>query len=233
MSSRFVLAAALLIFSAAAQVPSTVAKITNLDTSSGTPQLEYQNTGSKAITAIVIRNITPTPHKGEVVMAQYPDAMLEPGQSGRLQIWTGLDPDKLGSEVEIAAVIFDDGTRLGSAPDPAYNGVDAVDELLEGRRGAADELAKWAKLVQALPKDDRSAVQQFVQAAAALKPGREVHTQYDLGVTEIQAGMRATAERIQAALAKGTPPRSVRAQYLSHIPEHAAATAKFAKGATQ
>jgi len=221
-------AAVLLSAAAAAQVPSQVAKITNLDTSSGAPELEYQNIGTKALTAVVMQNLTPE-HKGEIVAAEYPSAPLDPGQSRRLPVWTGLDAGKLASQIVIAAVIFADGTHLGATPDPAYNGVDAVDEIFEQRRGVAAELAKWAKLVSALSiDDDHAALEQFMQAAARLNPAQQQHTQYEIGVAQVQAGMRVTGERIATLLKADSDPKSVRAKYLGQIVGRAASAQKAA-----
>ncbi len=238
MFTALFLRAALILCAAAAfpafgqtPVPQTVAKITSLDTSSATPQLAFQNTGTKALAAIVFRNLTPE-HRGEVVITQYSPA-LAPGAADSVRAWPDLDGGRLATQVEIVAVIFADGTHLGSAPDPADNGTDAVDEVFEQRRGAADELRKWAKLVESLPPDDLAALGAFVKSASALPPDGQYSTAYELGVANIQRGMRARAERIAAALRQGSDAKSVRAQYLGHIPEDAATAAKLARKATQ
>src|SRR5437763_159690 len=49
-----------------AQVPGDFVKITNLELSSGTPTLEYENVGQKPVTAFAIENLTGE-HKGELV----------------------------------------------------------------------------------------------------------------------------------------------------------------------
>lgn len=225
--SRMLFMAALLGTAAAAQVPTNIAAITNLDVSSGSPQMEYQNTGSKALTAIVIKNLTPE-HKGEVVMAEYPSAPLAPGQTRSLPVWSGLDAGKLASEVEIAAVIFADGTHLGSAPNPAYNNVDALDEIFELRRATAAALAKWAAVVNTLPADDRAALEKFVSADPG-EPKREFQSQTAIGAADIQSGMHQLALKIKQALVQGADPHTLRVKYLGHIPAQAAMLAKAAQ----
>src|SRR5690349_12575133 len=49
---------------ALAQVPGDFVKITDLELSSGTPTLEYENVGQKPVTAFAIENLT-REHKGE------------------------------------------------------------------------------------------------------------------------------------------------------------------------
>jgi len=127
---------------ALAQVPGDFVKITNLELSSGISTLEYENVGQKPITAFAIEDLR-REHKGELVIVEYPYGSLAPAERrGGLQVWKGLDPAQLDQQLKVVAVIYDDGTHLGGAPDPAYKGTDVIAEIFEARKGRADE---WAK----------------------------------------------------------------------------------------
>ena len=91
---------------ALAQVAGDFVKVTNLELSSGTPALEYENVGQKPITAFAIENLTGE-HKGELVIVEYPYGSLAPAERrGGLQVWKGLD----------AAQLHLGGAEQGDAP---------------------------------------------------------------------------------------------------------------------
>lgn len=227
------LGAALSIASSSAVVPVSIAKIVNLDTSGGAPKIEVENTGAKPISAIVLKNVTvSTTVDNAVKIAEFPgpESALQPGQTRSLDIngWQGLDIGKINSQVEIAAVIWTDGTHAGSVADPSYNGIDAVDEIFEQRRGESDEMAMWAKIVAALPKDDHAAIQQYLNDVAnahfaatpellAAHVGPIAYNKYDVGKYMIQQGMYDTAARIKNALAHGYGEHWVRVNLLDSI----------------
>src|SRR5205823_6979269 len=117
-----------------AQLPGDFVKITNLELSSGTPTLEYENVGQKPVTAFAIENLAGE-HKGELVIVEYPYGSLAPAERrGGLQVWKGLDPAQLDQQLKVVAVIYDDGTHIGGAPDPAYKGADVIAEIFEADR---------------------------------------------------------------------------------------------------
>jgi hypothetical protein len=69
---------------------------------------------------------------------------LAPAETrGGLQVWKGLEPAQVDQHLKVVAVIYDDGTHIGVAPDPAYKGADVIVEIFEARKGRADEWAKW------------------------------------------------------------------------------------------
>src|SRR5690348_9241363 len=153
---------------ALALIPGDFVKITNLELSSSTPTLEYENVGQKPVTALAIENLT-REHNGELVIVEYPYGSLAPGERrGGLQVWKGLDPAQLDQQLKVVAVIYDDRTHIGGAPDPAYKGADVIAEIFEARKGRADAWAKWKDFISHLPQDDHLAVAQFFKAAEQL-----------------------------------------------------------------
>ena len=213
---------------ALAQVPGDFVKITNLELSSGTPTLEYENVGQKPITAFAIENLR-REHKGELVIVEYPYGSLAPAERrGGLQVWKGLDPAQLDQQLKVVAVIYDDGTHLGGAPDPAYKGTDVIAEIFEARKGRADEWAKWKDFISHLPQDDDLALAQFFKAAEQLHVDTTSYGQYDSGVNEARAAIQASAKRMQDALAAQIhSAASLRSQMRTEIPhlanQHSAA----------
>ena len=201
------------------QVPGDFLKITNLELSSGTPTLEYENVGQKPVTAFAIENLT-REHKGELVIVEYPYGSLAPAERrAGLQVWNGLDPAQLDQQLKVVAVIYDDGTHIGSAPDPAYKGADVIAEIFEGRKGRADEWAKWKDFISHLPQDDNVALAQFFKAAEQLHIDTTSYSQYDSGVNEARAAIQASVKRMRVALAAHThSAASLRSQMRTEIP---------------
>lgn len=195
-----VILAGLVSAAAPAQVPASVVRIINLDTSRAMPVLEYQVTGNKAVAAVVVRDIAPGPNQGFVVW-QIHHAMTT-NQTGSLQVWPDVDAPHFEDQVQIAAVIFTDRTHLGSAPDRAADGEDAVSEIFDYWRGKAD-VSIWKKAIERLPQDDHGFVQAFLAKAAATQVPEAVYSRYAAGVLEVDAGMKATARRLQRDLANG------------------------------
>ena len=204
---------------ALAQFPGDFIKITSLELSSGSPTLEYENVGQKPVTAFAIENLT-REHKGELVIVEYPYGSLAPAErrSG-LQVWKGLDAAQLDQQLKVVAVIYDDGTHIGGAPDPAYKGTDVIAEIFEARKGRADEWAKWKDFISHLPQDDNLAVAQFFKAAEQLNVDTTSYSQYDSGVNEARAAIQASAKRMQDALRAHTQSAaSLRSQMRTEIP---------------
>src|SRR5690348_15562397 len=204
---------------ALAQFPGEFVKITNLDLSSSTPTLEYENVGQKPITAFAIENLTGE-HKGELVIVEYPYGSLAPGERrGGLQVWKGFDAAQLDQQLKVVAVIYDDGTHIGGAPDPAYKGADVIAEIFEARKGRADEWAKWKDFISHLPQDDNLALAQFFKAAEQLDIDATSYNQYDSGVNEARAAIQASAKRMQDAVRAHTQSAvSLRSQMRTEIP---------------
>ena len=202
-----------------AQIPGDFIKITDLELSSGTPTLECENVGQKPVTAFAIENLT-REHKGELVIVEYPHGSLAPAERrGGLQVWKGLDPAQLDQQLKVVAVIYDDGTHIGGAPDPAYKGTDVIAEIFEARKGRADEWAKWKDFISHLPQDDNLALAQFFKAAEQLHIDRTSDSQYDSGVNEARAAIQASAKRMQDALTAHTrSAASLRSQMRTEIP---------------
>src|SRR5205823_3206612 len=123
---------------------------------------------------------------------------------GGLQVWNGLDPAQLDQQLKVVAVIYDDGTHIGSAPDPAYKGTDVIAEIFEARKGRADEWAKWKDFISHLPQDDNLALAQFFKAAEQLHIDTTSYSQYDSGVSEARAAIQASVKRMRDALAAHT-----------------------------
>jgi hypothetical protein len=193
---------ALLALSAAqvnGQVPATVARIVTLDTSTGRPLLEFENTGSKPLRAVVVRDIA-GPNRGQVVRQLFSDP-LPLDHTSRLEVWSDVDPAHVADQVEIAAVIFGDGTHLGSAPD--RDGVDTVAKIFERWRGESDALQAWQKTFAKFPPDDHGFVQAFLAKAAALTVSQIAYSEYTSGVLPVEGGIKATAERLRADLQRG------------------------------
>src|SRR5690242_14072475 len=204
---------------ALAQFPGDFVKITNLELSSSTPTLEYENVSQKPVTAFAIENLT-REHKGELVIVDYPYGSLAPAERrGGLQVWKGLDPAQLDQQLKVVAVIYDDGTHIGGAPDPAYKGADVIAEIFEARKGRADEWAKWKDFISHLPQDDELALAQFFKAAEQLQVDTTSYSQYDSGVNEARAAIEASAKRMQEALAAHMQSAaSLRSQMRTEIP---------------
>ena len=204
---------------ALAQFPGDFVKITNLELSSGTPTLEYENVGQKPVTAFAIENLTGE-HKGELVIVEYPYGSLAPAERrGGLQVWKGLDPAQLDQQLKLVAVIYDDGTNIRGAPDPAYKGTDVIAEIFEARKGRADEWAKWKDFISHLPQDDNLALAQFFKAAEQLHIDTTSYSQYDSGVNEARAAIQASVKRMRDALAAHThSAASLRSQMRTEIP---------------
>ena len=179
--------AALLALSAAqvhGQVPTNVSRIVTLDTSTGSPLLEFENTGSKPIRAVMVRNVAPGANCGQIVR-QSSSEPLAANQSSTLQVWSNLNLARVADEVEIAAVIFADGTHLGSAPD--QDGIDTVAKFFEEWRGEADAVQAWQKIFAKFPRDDHGFVQAFLAKAAALNVPQVAYSDYQRGCCQSTA----------------------------------------------
>jgi hypothetical protein len=150
-----------------AQVPGSVARIiTTMPQKDGITMGEYENTGSKPITAIVIEKpvtgldgMTTT-----MVSADFPGQPLGHNGRGMLQVWN----DTPVTEMYVAAVIFEDGTTMGySRPNP--EAPDVVTAIFLRRKGEAEALARWHNFVKSLAgKDDKTAIAEFIKAANAI-----------------------------------------------------------------
>ncbi len=141
----------LIVVGALATVAENVAHVTSVQNST----LEFMNTGRKAITGVVIRRLNPAPV--DVIWADFYESPLEPSQTMKLHGWS----DR-GLTVEIAAVIFKDGTTLGGAVDRG-NGQELVSEIFARRKGEAAEWARWKEQLQS------NGLEKFVQAAGTVQ----------------------------------------------------------------
>jgi hypothetical protein len=191
------------------QVPAAMVSIINIDTSQGTPVLEYQVTGAKPVTAIVIRRKGPSAPAGVdhvagggFVVWQIYQAPLTTNQIGSLPVWNDVDAAHYHNQVEIAAVIFSDGTHVGTAPD--IDGVDTVSKLFQRWRGEADATLAWKKVFDQFPQDDHGFVQAFFSKVASLNVPQVAYSDYLSGLLPVDAGMVATANRLRADLARGS-----------------------------
>lgn len=68
--------------------------------------------------------------------------------------------------MEVAAVIFADGTYIGSAPDSAHRGQDAVSEIFEYRAGEAEAWNDWNNIALGLTADNQAAIDEYLKLAA-------------------------------------------------------------------
>jgi hypothetical protein len=177
----------------AVQVPPTVVRISNLDGQQHT--LTYQNAGLKPIRAVVLRDA-----RGQVTWQLFSEP-LAAGLTSSMPVWPDLDPVRLGDEVHVAAVVFSDGTHVGSATDS--DGVSVISKLFDQWRGEADATSAWKGVFEKFPSDDRGFLQAFYAKTDALTVSREAYSDYQLGVLPVDAGMKAMAERIRGDLARG------------------------------
>ncbi len=164
----------------AAAVPETVAKIVNVEVDRAHPkivQMEYVNTGQRPITAIVIQH---TLHPGQVVFADFPGSPLKKGESRAINGW-----DDYNGPLEVAVVVFDDGTVVGKAVD-AFSAEDVATEIFNLRHAQALEWAKWERLIdQYSDSDSHKAVEALIQAAKAIQI-RENRSTVDGGQIVVQ-----------------------------------------------
>lgn len=177
----------------AVKVPQTVVRITNLDGQKHT--LTFQNAGLKPIRAVVLRNA-----RGEITWQVFSEPLAS-GHSSEIPVWSDLDPVRLSEDVNVAAVVFSDGTHTGAATDS--DGVSVVSKLFDQWRGEADATLAWEKLLNQLPTDDHGFLMAFFAKTDSLKVPTQAYSYYQAGVLPVDAGMKATAERIRADLARG------------------------------
>lgn len=136
----------------AARVPSTVAIVKSIDLSNPqNPSAVIEATGLKPITAAVIVNSDPPPDRGDFTTMNFPGSPLSKGQTLPVFAW---DNSTL-ENTYIAAVIFADGTTLGSHLDTA-TGKQVIDELFEERKGSAEEWDHWMPLIESGRSDPHS-----------------------------------------------------------------------------
>ena len=184
------------------QVPDTVARIVSVNTSQGVPYLEYQNTGSKPIAAVILQYIGSGSNHGSFVW-QIHDGSLPPNGMGSLQVWKEVDPAQPTKQVDIAAVIFTDRTHLGSAPTKMMGGTDAVSDIFAKWQGEADAFAAWQTILDKLPTEDHAFIQAFVAKANSVAIPQASSSAYQQGAMTVDAGMKATAKRITGDIARG------------------------------
>ncbi|MDQ2844210.1 MAG: hypothetical protein M3Y72_24850 [Acidobacteriota bacterium] len=184
----------------AGEIPDTVARLVNFKAGQATDspiELECQNTGKEPITAIVIRNISDK--QQSLLMQDFPQTPLVPGQTRALPL-TSFSA-ATSADFEIAAVIFANGTHIGDPPNPAYYNKSAVEELFEFRTAMAAEEAKWAGILGSSSKDDHAAIQQFLDAVAALPAeDQTATTQAELARNYMYMNVRYQASQVRQTL---------------------------------
>ncbi len=181
------------------QVPDSIARIEKIS-----PQgtLVVKNTGPKALTGVIIVNIIPGEHQGEVVWADRSYTPVVPGEvENTIRLWDEVDTHaKLTDQIKIGAVIFADGTHLGRAINPDYYNKEAVAQIFELRAGLAAGWSQWAAKINAMSvADDNTVVQQFLDAVDAMpEPSMEATTtEYDSGMRDVQIAVKAIANQIR------------------------------------
>ena len=216
-----------------AQVPESVARITStMPQKNGATMGEYENTGSKPITAIVIEK----PVTGldgmtiTMVSADFPGQPLGHNGRGLLQVWN----DTPVTEMYVAAVIFEDGTTMGySRPNP--EAPDVVTAIFSRRRGEAEGWSRWNNVVKSLAgKDDKTAIAEFVKAANAVPAVHEFignDTNEAQGQNDALMDIQNQARNAEMFLSKGERDAAwVREEMLNkYIGWRAVESAKYAK----
>ena len=120
------------------------------------------------ITAIAIRQVL---SPGQLVFADFPG---DPMKAGEIRKINGFRD--YGGPLEVAAVVFDDGTTKGNAID-AFNGEDVITEIFNGRQARASEWANGKALLDEFSaSESRAAILAFIDAARAIRIGENRNT---------------------------------------------------------
>jgi hypothetical protein len=202
------------------QVPDSVIKFTKLDTSKEEHEIEFQNAGTRPIRAVVIRLIdqnagmlkyaggpkegmdSKMPKRGQILWWIRETKPLAQGEKSSVNVFQEVNEVDMANQVEICAVIFADGTHVGSAPDP-IRGQDAVADIFEMWQGRADAEAAWKKEMAGAPKDNHAWLEKFLSKAESFDENEGSYSLYNAGEREVAGGLQALAQRVRGEVSKG------------------------------
>lgn len=145
-------------------IPEDVARIIQIDHPQGqVPLAVIEVTGAKAINGVVmvLVDADPWPRTANFLGSSFPFPFeaAEHGKLKHIYAW----PNSTVANTRIVAVIFSDGTSLGSHRNP-LTGKDVVQEIFDGREAAAVEYSHWNSLLASLPTDPHLRLQAFTEA---------------------------------------------------------------------
>lgn len=182
-----VLVAMAMAIGARAAITENIAHVTNIQTSP--PAVEFVNTGQKAITGVAIRRLSPLPT--DVIWADFYESPIEPHQTMKVIGW-----DVPGVSVEIAAVIFIDGTTAGGPIDRG-DGQDLLAGIFTRRKAESREWARWKMML------DHEGPEKFVQAAERVEILKDPLDMEQSGRAAVLHPVQALAESAKVAHAHG------------------------------
>jgi hypothetical protein len=187
-------------------VPSDVVSVTEVPLDATTVALRTNNLTDKTITCVIARWNPPIP--GAILNVSAIDWGFHPLLPHESRTEGSGNPEAaMHSRREIAAVIFDDGTVIGSAVE---HGIDFVDDIFRSRRA---NLGAWLAFDKSLA--GARDVHAFVTAANALQHGKEQAHESLRGILQTQAGFYAS--RIAAGDSPGKVQADLDAWYGSNL----------------
>lgn len=149
-------------------VPEDVVRITMIESVDVriAPFAVIEVTGTKPINAVVVVpvNIDPWPWLTNFTTSSFPGHDRRHGESVRaFAPW--LNPTL--ENTRVAAVIFSDGSSLGSHRNPATR-KDVVQEMFDFRAGAAAEWSRWSSLFASMPSDPHMKLHAYFAVAGEI-----------------------------------------------------------------
>ncbi len=134
-------------------IPEEIARMIQIDHPAGqVPWAVIEVTGATAINGAVLVLVDEDPPPGFANFrrstAPFSYDETAHGKLRRISAW----PSSTLGNTRTAAVIFSDGTSLGSHRNP-LTGKDVVQEIFDGREAAAVERSHWNNLLASLPVD--------------------------------------------------------------------------------
>jgi hypothetical protein len=179
-------------------IPEEIARIIQIDHPEGqVPLAVIEVTGDKAINGVVLVLVDADPwpltanFQRSSFLFAFPDDETAHGKLKRIYAW----PNSTLANTRIGAVIFSDGTSLGSHRNPR-TGKDVVQEIFDGREAAAIELSHWNSLLASLPVDPHTRLRAFAEALKEVTGGDETPSETVYQMDEHNGGSVLLALRI-------------------------------------